>query len=219
MIDAGALENVYAIFGLHVASLVPLAVVESRSGLLAGSGIFFEAVISGHAAIPQHSIDPILTASNVIVSLQHPVSLEADPLDSQVDTVAKIQGGDAFNVIPDSVTIGGTFRAFSKERLIQLKQQIEEKVASNVFGTDGVKDTQPLMGSEDFAYFQDLIPGYFFLRMKDDSMKHNPLPTFTAFCEDGLTYEAAMHALLVVRYPLERQIEPHVLTGDSKDEL
>lgn len=94
-----------------------------------------------------------------------------------------------------------------------------QKVASNVFGIDGVKDTQPLMGSEDFAYFQDLIPGYFFLRMKDDSMKHNPLPTFTAFCEDGLTYEAAMHALLVVRYPLERQIEPHVLTGDSKDEL
>ncbi|CAA2959191.1 IAA-amino acid hydrolase ILR1-like 4 [Olea europaea subsp. europaea] len=129
MIDAGALENVEAIFGLHVASHVPLAEVETRSGpLLAGSG-FFESVISGkggHAAIPQHSIDPILAASNVIVSLQHLVSREADPLDSQVVTVAKFQGGGAFNVIPDSVTIGGTFRAFSKESLIQLKQRIEE---------------------------------------------------------------------------------------------
>lgn len=87
MIEAGTLENVDAIFGLHVAPNLPIGEVASRPGpMLAGSG-FFEAVISGkggHAAIPQHSIDPILAASNVIVSLQHLVSREADPLDSQV---------------------------------------------------------------------------------------------------------------------------------------
>lgn len=44
----------------------------------------------------------------------------------QVVTVAKFKGGGAFNVIPDSVTIGGTFRAFSKESFLQLKQRIEE---------------------------------------------------------------------------------------------
>ncbi|GKC74627.1 IAA-amino acid hydrolase ILR1-like protein 4 [Tanacetum coccineum] len=64
-------------------------VVFSRSGtILAGSGVF-KAVITrkgGHAAIPQHSIDPILAASNVVVSLQHLVSREADPLDSQVNS-------------------------------------------------------------------------------------------------------------------------------------
>jgi len=43
-----------------------------------------------------------------------------------VVTVAKFQGGGAFNVIPDSVTIGGTFRAFSKESFSQLKQRIKE---------------------------------------------------------------------------------------------
>lgn len=41
-------------------------------------------------------------------------------------TVAKFQGGGAFNVIPDSVMIEGTFRAFSKVSLIQLKKRIEE---------------------------------------------------------------------------------------------
>lgn len=40
--------------------------------------------------------------------------------------MAKFQGGGAFNVIPDSVTIGGTYRAFSKESITQLKQRIEE---------------------------------------------------------------------------------------------
>ena len=40
--------------------------------------------------------------------------------------MGRFQGGGAFNVIPDSVTIGGTFRAFSPESLMQLKQRIEE---------------------------------------------------------------------------------------------
>ncbi|KAK3164566.1 hypothetical protein QOZ80_1AG0021220 [Eleusine coracana subsp. coracana] len=124
MIEAGAIENIDAIFGLHVADVVPVGVLASRPGpIMAGSG-FFEAVISGkggHAALPHHTIDPILAASNVIVSLQQLVSREADPLDSQVITVGKFQGGGAFNVIPDSVTIGGTFRAFLKESFNQLK--------------------------------------------------------------------------------------------------
>lgn len=87
MIQGGALENVEAIFGLHVWPHLPLGNVGSRPGaFMAGSGLF-EAVISGkggHAAIPQHSIDPIVAASSVIVSLQHLISREADPLDSQV---------------------------------------------------------------------------------------------------------------------------------------
>ncbi|PKA61189.1 IAA-amino acid hydrolase ILR1-like 1 [Apostasia shenzhenica] len=131
MIEAGAMENVDAIFGFHVATDTPLGTVSSRPGpIMAGSG-FFEAVINGkggHAAIPQHTIDPIVAASNVIVSLQHLVSREADPLDSQVVTVAKFQGGGAFNVIPDSVTIGGTFRAFSNESFYQLKKRIKEVI-------------------------------------------------------------------------------------------
>lgn len=87
MVDAGILEGVDAIFGLHVSSLYPVGTVAIRSGpILAGSG-FFDALISGkggHAAIPQNTIDPILAASSIIVSLQHLVSREADPLDSQV---------------------------------------------------------------------------------------------------------------------------------------
>ncbi|GJV93136.1 IAA-amino acid hydrolase ILR1-like protein 4 [Tanacetum coccineum] len=65
VVESGILKNVKAIFGLHVAPEQP---------------------IGGHAAISQHSIDPILAASNVVVSLQHLVSREADPLDSQENT-------------------------------------------------------------------------------------------------------------------------------------
>ncbi|PKI72566.1 hypothetical protein CRG98_006943 [Punica granatum] len=46
----------------------------------------------------------------------------------KVVPVATFQGGGAFNVIPDFVTMGGTFRAFSVERLMQLKQQIQKVI-------------------------------------------------------------------------------------------
>ncbi|KAF5183314.1 N-acetyldiaminopimelate deacetylase [Thalictrum thalictroides] len=263
MVDAGALENVDAIFGLHVSTDTPIGTVTSRPGpLLAGSG-FFEAIISGkggHAAIPQHSIDPILAASNVIVSLQHLVSREADPLDSQVVTVAKFQGGGAFNVIPDSVTIAGTFRAFSQESFMQLKQRIEEvitgqaavqrcnatvdfledtkpifpvtvnskdlhghflNVAGDMLGASNVKDMQPIMGSEDFSFYAEVIPGYFsFLGMKKENVKSAPghSPFFTVN-EDALPYGAALHASLAARYLLEYQTQVESSQGELHDEL
>ena len=81
------LENVEAIFGLHVSHHVLAGLVASRSSLVLVACGCFDVVISrkgGHAAIAQQSIDPILAASNVIVSLEQLVSREADPLDSQV---------------------------------------------------------------------------------------------------------------------------------------
>ncbi|CAL4974465.1 unnamed protein product [Urochloa decumbens] len=133
MVEAGAVDNVEAIFGFHVTVMLPTGVVGSRAGpLLAGCG-FFEAVITGvggHAAIPHSSVDPVVAASSVVLSLQSLVSREADPLDSQVVTVTRFQGGGAFNVIPDSVTIGGTFRCFSGEGFMRLKRRIEEVIVS-----------------------------------------------------------------------------------------
>ncbi|KAI8544555.1 hypothetical protein RHMOL_Rhmol08G0306400 [Rhododendron molle] len=264
MIDAGVLENVEAIFGLHVYHDLPLGEVATKPGpMLAGSG-FFEAVISGkggHAAIPQHSIDPILAASNVIVSLQHLVSREADPLEAQVVTVAKFQGGGAFNVIPDSVTIGGTFRAFSKESFMQLRQRIEEvivgqatvqrcnatvdflvkekpffpatindeglhehflKVAGDMLGIRNIKEMPPMMGSEDFAFYQEVIPGYFFfLGMKRETNEkpasvHSP---YFKINEDSLPYGSALHASLATAYLLDHQSRTTLLSGNHHDEL
>lgn len=87
MIQEGVLENVEAILGLHLVHKYPTGVVASRPGdFLAGCGSF-KAKISGkggHAAIPQHSIDPILAVSASVISLQNIVAREIDPLDSQV---------------------------------------------------------------------------------------------------------------------------------------
>ncbi|KAK1361872.1 IAA-amino acid hydrolase ILR1-like 4 [Heracleum sosnowskyi] len=264
MVDTGTLDNVKAIFGLHVAPDFPITEVYSRPGpLMAGSG-FFEAVISGkggHAAIPQHSIDPILAASNIVVSLQHLISREADPLDSQVVTVAKLKGGDAFNVIPDSVVIGGTFRTLSKESLMQLRQRIEEviigqaavqrckatvnflesempftpptvnnkglhqyfqDVAGDMIHISSVKDMQPMMGAEDFSFYQEKIPGYYYhLGMKNETKGklaylHSPLFEIN---EDALPFGAALQASLAARYLFENKPETTPLNREHHDEL
>ncbi|CAO2190705.1 unnamed protein product [Urochloa humidicola] len=266
MVEAGAVENVDAIFGAHVADSVPIGVLASRPGpFLAGSGCF-EAVISGkggHAALPHHTIDPILAASNVIVSLQQLTSREADPLDSQVVTIGKFQGGGAFNVIPDSVTIGGTFRAFSKESFNQLKQRIEQvivsqasvqrcnatvdfltdripffpptinspelhnffmNVASELVGSNNVRDRQPLMGAEDFAFYAEVIPStyYYFVGMYNETRgpQASHHSSYFTVNEDVLPYGAAVQAVLAARYLLEHEQPPAAFDkAKAHDEL
>ncbi|PIN21278.1 Aminoacylase ACY1 [Handroanthus impetiginosus] len=131
MVEEGVLENVSAIFGLHTVHRYPKGTVASRPGkFLAGCGSF-KAVIrgrGGHAAAPQDSIDPILAASACVISLQNIVSRETDPIDSQVVSVSMVQGGSAFNVIPELVTIAGTFRAFGRKSFYALRKRIEEVI-------------------------------------------------------------------------------------------
>ncbi|XP_061347736.1 IAA-amino acid hydrolase ILR1-like 4 [Gastrolobium bilobum] len=131
MIQEQVLEDVEAIFGLHLVSVYPIGVVASRPGeFLAGCGSF-KAKINGKggfAGIPQHCFDPVLAASASVISLQNIVSREADPLDSQVVSVAMVDAGSTHDIIPDSVTLGGTYRAFSKKSFYALRKRIEEVI-------------------------------------------------------------------------------------------
>ncbi|TYJ35643.1 hypothetical protein E1A91_A05G250600v1 [Gossypium mustelinum] len=131
MIGDGALEDIEAIFAVHVSHEQPTAIIGSRPGpLLAGCG-FFRAVISGRKGLagnPHNSVDPILAASAAVISLQGIVSRESNPLDSQVVSVTSFNGGNNLNMIPDTVVIGGTFRAFSNASFYNLLQRIQEVV-------------------------------------------------------------------------------------------
>ncbi|KAF5468591.1 hypothetical protein F2P56_012734 [Juglans regia] len=120
-------------------------IIGSRPGpLLAGCG-FFRAVISGRrgsAGDPHHSVDPILAASAAVISLQGIVSREANPLDSQVVSVTSFNGGDNLDTIPDTVILGGTFRAFSNTSFYQLLHRIEEVIVeqASVYRCSGMVD-------------------------------------------------------------------------------
>jgi IAA-amino acid hydrolase len=145
--------------------------------------------------MPTHSI-----ASAIVMNLQTIVSRKLSPLDSGVCSVTKIEGGEAFNVIPHSTLLRGTIRALSTETLLSLRERVEHIVISTaaVYGcnvtmswspdfypptvndpelfeqfskdigamtsVEGfVRDTEPTMGAEDFAFLAQSLPSTFFL--------------------------------------------------------
>ncbi|XP_058207083.1 IAA-amino acid hydrolase ILR1-like 3 [Rhododendron vialii] len=131
MLKEGALDGVEAIFGLHVWPQLPTGSIGSRPGpMMAGSGRF-TAVIQGkggHAAAPHRTRDPVLAASLSVLALQQIVSRETDPLEARVVSIGFIEGGQAGNVIPETVRFGGTFRSMTSEGMSYLQQRIKEVI-------------------------------------------------------------------------------------------
>lgn len=67
----------------------------------------------GHGAKPETTIDPIVIAARLVLSLQTIVSREIKPGDPAVITVGYIQGGTKANIIPDQVEMGLSVRSYS----------------------------------------------------------------------------------------------------------
>ncbi|MFS8019129.1 putative peptidase M20, bacterial exopeptidase dimerization domain-containing protein [Helianthus anomalus] len=131
MLKHSAVDNIKAAFAVHVDPSDPVGFVASRPGpLLAGGGRFRATIkgTGGHAAAPHLSKDPIVAASMAVVAMQQIVSRETDPLESRVVTVGQIHGGVAPNVIPESVTIKGTYRSLSLEGLDDTKARIKQVI-------------------------------------------------------------------------------------------
>ncbi|KAL6897296.1 hypothetical protein ACP4OV_006992 [Aristida adscensionis] len=130
----GVLDDVSAILGLHVDPSLLVGTVASRPGpFFAASGRFRVTVTGkgGHAASPHHAVDPIIAASSAIISLQQIVSREIDPLEAAVVSVTFMKGGDAYNVIPESASFGGTCRSLTTEGLSYLIRRIKEVVEAH----------------------------------------------------------------------------------------
>jgi len=120
LIKEGVLENPKpsSIFGLHVHPSLAIGKLSFRSGKVMASADELYFTIrgkGGHAASPHLCIDPILIASNLILSLQQIVSRNNNPHNPSVLSITAIEGGSTTNVIPNEVKLKGTFRAMNEE--------------------------------------------------------------------------------------------------------
>jgi amidohydrolase len=116
MVHAGAIDGVDMIIGLHLWSLLEVGQLRINSGYVTAASDRFDITIigkGGHGSMPQDTVDSVAIAAQVITNLQHIVSRNTDPLETLVLSITKIQGGDAYNVIPSTVKIGGTVRSFN----------------------------------------------------------------------------------------------------------
>mmetsp|Transcript_21834 Transcript_21834/g.32452 ORF Transcript_21834/g.32452 Transcript_21834/m.32452 type:complete len:201 (-) Transcript_21834:319-921(-) len=80
--------------------------------------------------MPHKAIDPIVTASSIIMNLQTLVSRTISPFESAVCSISAINGGAAFNIIPEKVTLKGTIRAFQETTLLSLKEKLNRIVTN-----------------------------------------------------------------------------------------
>ncbi|MEQ9358780.1 MAG: M20 family metallopeptidase [Coleofasciculus chthonoplastes F3-SA18-01] len=133
MVQDGAMNDVSAIFGVHVFPSIPGGSIGVRYGALTAAADDLEIFItgeSGHGARPHEAVDAIWIAAQVITTLQQAISRTQNPLRPMVLTIGQINGGRAPNVIADQVHLAGTVRSLHPETHANLPEWIESIVAN-----------------------------------------------------------------------------------------
>lgn len=130
MVGEGVLKNpsVNTIVALHCYPLLEVGKIGIYDGVYMASADKFTIKIVGkgaHGAYPHKSIDPIVTAAQVVIALQEIISREIDALDKVVISICGIEGGRVFNIIPEIVTLVGTVRCHNPELRNAIKEKME----------------------------------------------------------------------------------------------
>ena len=132
MIEAGVLDGIDQVIGLHVWSELPVGQVSIRPDVVMASADMFTLTItgkSGHGAQPHLTIDAVTIAAQVVSALQTLASRETAPTSPVVITVGSIHGGTAGNIVAGEVVLQGTLRTFDKQLRSQLLKRIDELAA------------------------------------------------------------------------------------------
>jgi amidohydrolase len=202
MVKEGAFDNPRpsAVFGLHSFALMESGKIGYTPGPALAAVDHFIIKIRGkqaHGAQPQQSVDPIVMASQAVMSLQTIRSRNLHPLQPSVVTVGIIRGGERFNIIPAEVHLEGTVRTYDPDIRDSVERRMGEildgiarahggsfelnydrgtpatinnleltkqmvPTLHKVIGKENVLEIEPTMGGEDFAYFANEVPGFFY---------------------------------------------------------
>ena len=142
MVKEGVLENpkVDVIFGLHINAQTEVGKIKYRPGGTMASSDWFTIKVKGkqsHGASPWYGIDPIVTASQIIIGLQTIVSRSANLTENAaVVTVGQISAGVRNNIIPEELEMKGTIRTLDSndQKMIHAKINL---IATNIAESAG----------------------------------------------------------------------------------
>ena len=143
------IDEVYA---LHNWPELPLGHFGISTGAMMAAVDEYDIIVKGkggHAALPHLAIDPIVIASQIVLSLQTIISRFLNPVDNALITVTKIHGGSAYNVIDDEVILNGTVRTFKQEIRDKIEKRINE-TAKGIAKANG--------GEVEVVYFRKYPP-------------------------------------------------------------
>ena len=210
MVEEGIFEKLKpdAVIALHANGDPPdeegddevLGRVAYRPGPTAAAATRWTATVTGrsaHGAAPHLGVDPIVTAAEIVMSLQTIRSRVLSPLEDMVITVGIFRAGERHNIIPESVELGGTIRTFDNEVLETIEGRMRDIFAGitsaahasfelkfnrshpmmvndpaltaqlvptleRLAGKENVRIVPATTGAEDFSYFSNLVPGFYF---------------------------------------------------------
>ena len=144
MIKEGVLDDVDAIYGVHVWGTFDAPLVDFSSGNRMAGAYCFKITVEGlasHGSSPHLGIDAIFVSASIIQNLQAYVSRQNDPLNPLVLTIGTINGGSRFNVIANKVVMEGAVRSFNTDmhKIINDLQKIVENTAKAFDATANIE--------------------------------------------------------------------------------
>ncbi len=129
-----------ALLGMHVVSTLPVGSVAVRAGGAMASSDTFRITVHGrqsHGATPWLGVDPIVAAAQIVTTAQVIVSRQLDiNANPAVVTFGVFDGGQRFNIVPDSARLEGTVRAFDEDMRVQALASLRN-VAEHVAAANG----------------------------------------------------------------------------------
>jgi len=148
MVEQGALANPKpdAVFGLHVFSGLESGRIAWRSGPVMASADSYRVDVTGkqtHGALPWRGVDPIPITAQIVTAMQTIVSRQLDiTKEPAILTVGQIQGGVRFNIIPDSVFLEGTIRAFDEAMRADIHARLTRTAAGIAAASGATAETK-----------------------------------------------------------------------------
>lgn len=168
MVKEGVLENpkVDVIFGLHINAQTEVGTIKYRPKGTMASSDWFTIKVNGkqsHGAYPWMSIDPIVTASQIIMGLQTIVSRNINLTENAaVVTVGQISAGVRNNIIPEELEMRGTIRTLDSDVQKMIHSRINQ-IATNIAESAGATvdvsiTTKTLITYNDPTLTEKMVP-------------------------------------------------------------
>jgi hippurate hydrolase len=143
MIEEGLLDGLdpatTKAFAIHTTAAFEAGTINLRPGPFLAAPDTFDITVrgrGGHASEPQHTVDPIPVAAEVIMALQAMVTRRVNVHDPSVLSVTRVQAGTTHNAIPDIAVLEGTIRTLSPGTRSSV-QELLQRVVHNVAAAHG----------------------------------------------------------------------------------
>ena len=134
------------IFGLHINSQTEIGTIGYKVGAAMASSDWFKIKIKGkqaHGSAPWNGIDPIVTATQIINSLQTIVSRQSMLTKAPVViTVGKINAGVRENIIPENLEMAGTIRTLDARMQIDVHKRLRHMVQKIAESTGAIAEVE-----------------------------------------------------------------------------